>query len=153
VEDRVRYVESEREAVTVANPLSADFYDSLDRCLLAPGFLTRFYEIFLASSPEVREKFRDTDFSRQTRMLRASLHMTLAAGYGSPEAPAHLERLAILHGKGGRNIGPHLYRLWLDALVQAASEHDPDFTPDLATAWRDMLTPGINILVAAYEAS
>ncbi len=135
----------------MANPLFSEVYDSLDRCLLAPRFLTRFYDLFLASSPEVRDKFRHTDFTRQSRMLRASLQMILAAGYGAPESPGHLSRLAQLHSRHGRDIAPRLYDLWLEALIQAAAEHDPMFTATLAGAWRELLTPGIQVLIAGYD--
>ena len=46
------------------------FNDSLDRCLRRGGFFERFYELFLASSAEVRDKFLGTDFRRQRRMLQ-----------------------------------------------------------------------------------
>ena len=32
-----------------------------------PGFLDRFYELFMASSEEVAKKFADTDLKKQTR--------------------------------------------------------------------------------------
>ncbi len=135
----------------MANPMYEAFYESLDRCLLAPHFLTRFYELFLGSSAEVREKFQGTEFTRLTGMLRASLQMTLATGYGSPESAAHLERLATLHGPGGHNIQPHLYGFWVEALICAAQEHDPEFSPALEAEWRAMLAPGVRILTAGFR--
>jgi len=48
------------------------FNDSLARCLRRGELFQRFYELFLASSDEVREKFRATDFRRQRRMLQTS---------------------------------------------------------------------------------
>ena len=55
------------------------FNDSLDRCSGRPGFLDRFYELFLASSDEVAEKFERTDFRKQTRVLKASLYIMMMA--------------------------------------------------------------------------
>ena len=52
------------------------FNDSLARCLSNDRFFRRFYELFLASSQEVRDKFRNTDFAKQNRMLRASFYST-----------------------------------------------------------------------------
>lgn len=137
----------------MANPLGSAFYESLDRCLLAPGFLRRFYELFLASSPEVRAKFVNTDFATQSHLLGISLQMMLAAGYGSPGSTAELTRLGHIHGRKGRDIPPHLYRLWLDSLVAAAAEFDQPFSPELEMAWRQMLEPGIQTMIAAYEVS
>lgn len=136
----------------MAHPLATAFYESLDRCLLAPGFLKRFYELFLASSPEVREKFKHVDMTRQRQVLHQSLKLTLMAAYGTPESTRGLSSLADTHSRQGRDIPPHLYALWLDALVQSASEHDPQFTPELGLAWRDMLGPTIQFLTSRYDA-
>ena len=43
---------------------------SLDRCTAGTGFLDRFYDLFLSSSADVREKFRNTSFERQKAALR-----------------------------------------------------------------------------------
>ena len=53
------------------------FTGSLERCTAKPDFEERFYEIFLASSPKVAEKFATTDFGKQKRALRASFHTML----------------------------------------------------------------------------
>lgn len=71
------------------------FDDSLGRCNRYLAFLDRFYEIFLASSPKVREKFANTDFVRQKSALRASLYaMLLATRDGKPGLEKHLGGLA-----------------------------------------------------------
>lgn len=136
----------------MANPLAGAFYESLDRCLLSPGFLKRFYEVFLASSPEVRQKFEHVDMGRQRQVLHQSLKLTLMAAYGTPDSTRGLLGLAQTHSRQARNIPPQLYNFWLDALVQAASEHDPQFTPDLGVAWRDMLQPAIQFITERYDA-
>jgi hypothetical protein len=79
------------------------FNDSLERCLSRPGFLDRFYELFLDSSDEVREKFRHTDFQKQKRMLKGSLYMIMAAAEEKPEGFVHLERIARMHNRHERN--------------------------------------------------
>ena len=135
----------------MANPLASAFYESLDRCLLSPGFLERFYELFLASSPEVRQKFQHVDMTRQRQVLHQSLKLTLMAAYGTPESTRGLLGLAHTHSRQARNIPPHLYQLWLDALIMAAEEHDPQFTPELVVAWRDMLQPAIQFIVTRYD--
>lgn len=137
----------------MANPLATAFYESLDRCLLSPGFLKRFYEIFLASSPEVRLKFQHVDMARQRQVLHQSLKLTLMAVYGTPESTRGLLGLAETHSRKGRDIPPHLYELWLNALVEAASEHDTQFTPELRLAWRDMLQPAIQFITDRYDGS
>lgn len=123
---------------------SAAFNDSLGRCLEHPRFLERFYEIFLAMSPEVREAFADTDFTRQTRMLRASLYVVMSAGSISSGVNEQLERLATRHHALG--VRKYLYGLWLTALLHAVAEHDPRFDEEIEQAWRSTLRVGVEFM-------
>jgi len=109
--------------------------DSLGRCVECEPFLWRFYELFMASSPKVADLFKDTDFERQQRVLQDSLYEMLVAA-GTTKGPAHdeLERLGALHKKLG--VADDMYELWLDALVEAAREHDRRFTDELEKDWR-----------------
>ena len=125
------------------------FNDSLERCTCDPAFLRRFYALFLASSDTVARKFEHTDLQRQARMLKTSLYIMMLASGGS-ERTAHLERLARLHSRAELDIKPELYDLWLDRLVQAVGEFDPMFDPEIETAWRRMLQPGIECMKSRY---
>lgn len=126
------------------------FHDSLDRCRHRGGFLDHFYDVFIGSSAEVAAKFRETDFRHQKRMLMASLHLTMLAGDGVPEAQAHLRRIATLHDREHRAIRPELYDVWLDCLVRTVADCDPQFTPETERIWRLMLLPAIEVMKAAY---
>jgi len=123
---------------------------SLDRCTARPGFLDRFYELFLASSDEVREKFKNTNFERQKEALRMSLYMMMTAHDWSNECDAHLEEIAERHSRHDLDISPHLYDQWLACLLQAVSEFDPIFDADVATAWTRTLQPGIQLMKSRY---
>ena len=128
------------------------FNDSLARCLRGGDFFQRFYDLFLASSDEVREKFRSTDFRRQRRMLQTSFYMLVEyIALGWPECEAYLERIAVAHGKHGRDIAPHLYDFWLDCLLEAAQECDDQWSPEVEAAWRYMMGAGILFLKARYD--
>ncbi len=126
------------------------FNDSLERCTRSSGFLDRFYELFLASSDEVAEKFRHTDFRKQKRALRISLYLMMSVTEGKPEGDAHLERIARLHSKADRDIPPKLYDLWLDSLVLAVKEFDPLFGEETEKAWRRIMRPGIEFMKSKY---
>jgi hemoglobin-like flavoprotein len=127
------------------------FHDSLTRCLSVAGFLQSFYDRFLNSSPEIAVRFRHTDFVKQQRILQASLHMTILAAHGAPEAEAHLRRLATRHSRHELDIPAPLYRVWLDCLIETVRATDPRFEPELDGIWREMMEPGIKLMIAAYD--
>lgn len=137
------------------NPLSEAeierFNDSYTRCIGDGRFLERFYELFLGASAEVRDKFRQTDFRKQRRMLQASLFMLMLAADGRPEGRLHLTRIADLHSKRQRDIPPHLYDLWLDSLMQAVRECDRQWAPETEGVWRRMMEQGIAEMKARYD--
>ena len=124
------------------------FHDSLGRCNANPVFLDRFYEIFLAASPKVREKFAQTDFTRQKEALRASLEAMFLAVNGAPER--HLNSLAERHSSRDLNVGAELYDLWLDSLLAAAKECDPGFGPEVEKSWEEVMMVGIGFLLSRY---
>jgi hemoglobin-like flavoprotein len=119
------------------------FRASLKRCLADPSFMKGFYERFTAASDEILEKFRNTDFERQNRVLADSLYVMAAAAQGGEESLAWREMKHIAKRHRELQIGPHLYDLWLECLLGAARAHDPQFSLELETSWRSTLAPGI----------
>jgi len=119
--------------------------DSLGRCVGCDTFLERFYELFMASSTQVAELFRQTEMERQKEMLRASLYEMLVAA-GTAKGPAHneLERLARRHRDLG--VTDEMYDLWLDALIEAAREHDTHFSDELEKDWRASLREPLGLM-------
>jgi hemoglobin-like flavoprotein len=126
------------------------FLESLARCGNG-AFVDRFYERFLASSPEVRAKFAATDFSRQRQMLLRSLELIAAAADGDPEGIEELNARAETHSRSGLDIAPHLYDLWLESAISSARKADPLWAPDVETAWRSILGAAIRHLSSQYE--
>jgi hemoglobin-like flavoprotein len=127
------------------------FNDSLARCLRGEQFFQRFYELFLASSAEVRDKFSNTDFGRQRRMLQTSFYVLVEyIALGWPECQAYLERIASSHSRQGRDIRPELYDLWLDCLLRAVQERDEQYSSEVEAAWRYMMGAGIAFLKSRY---
>ena len=133
--------------------VTLDIFDrSLLRCEARWDFLDRFYERFLASSPDVREKFKGTDFVRQKRALRASLHHLLLAAENEERGPdAYLRDVAEHHGAGQLDIGAELYDLWLDSLLSTVRECDPEFSPEVEKAWEAVMMVGIHYLCRNYD--
>jgi hemoglobin-like flavoprotein len=134
------------------NPNTLEVFDeSMRRCEGVPYFLDLFYEKFLASSPEVRRKFANTDFIHQKRALRASFHMLLLAAEDETKGPdRYLADVAARHGAGELDIGAELYDLWLDSLLATVRECDPQVSPAVEKAWEDVMMVGIHYLCRNY---
>lgn len=128
------------------------FRQSLKRCLATPEFLHDFYDRFIGSGDEVREKFRKTEFPRQTRVLADSLYVLAMAAESRDDAFAwqELDRLGAAHSRAGLDVDPKHYDTWLTCLVDAAGTYDPEFTPEVGQAWRAALSPGIEHLRSRY---
>jgi hemoglobin-like flavoprotein len=131
------------------------FQASLQRCLASKGFMDRFYELFLSSSPEVQAKFEGTDFDRQKRMVRDSFRIIEVLAESPPGSLAwsKMGEIARAHDRQHRDIRPELYDLWLDCLVAAVAEHDPEASPEVELAWRTVLAPGIEYMRSSYPGS
>ena len=102
------------------------------------------------SSATIRFRFRNTDFEHQKKMLLRSLQLSAAATDGEPEGLRELNERAASHDRVHLNIGPELYDLWLDAILQAASEFDPDWNDDIRAAWQRILGFVIRHMTSRY---
>jgi hemoglobin-like flavoprotein len=128
----------------------ADFCSSLDRCHASPGFIDRFYQRFIATSPEVAEAFEHTDLERQRRALSSSLYALVLAIEGGDAAVEYLDRIARKHARNELDIRPELYDVWLDCLVDTVRECDPEFSQQVERLWRDALAFGVEFMKARY---
>lgn len=127
------------------------YEESLKRCSANPRFLERFYEIFLACSPKIAEKFRNTDFARQREALNGSLHAMVLAVRDEPGLlDKHLAGLAERHSSRGFGIGSELYDYWLDSLLAAVKEIDPQYDKKVHDAWERVMLVGIEYMLSRY---
>ena len=103
------------------------FNDSFGRILREKGtgeaFFSDFYREFLASSPEVAEKFKDTDMKEQEKMLKSSFYNLLSFST-TKEVTDYLSFVAEKHDRQHHDIQPKLYDLWLECLISAVERHD-----------------------------
>lgn len=123
---------------------------SFQRCEANGDFAEVFYETFLSAAPEIPPYFAATDFDRQRRVLRDSVHLMVTRDVDEPEMREAMERLGKEHGRGGRNILPKLYELWLDCVCQTVKLLDPEWSDALERKWRVRLRPGIQMIMARY---
>lgn len=128
------------------------FDRSLRRCNSNPGFLDLFYETFLSSSPKVKERFANTDFERQKRLLHASFYLILLASEDPENGPErYLEHLASRHSVHDLNVGAELYDIWLDSLLAVVKECDPEFDHTIEDAWERVMGIGIDYMLRRYH--
>ena len=135
--------------------LAEVFNDSYERVLNAPGksgeFFSAFYALFIANSPEAASKFRNTDMEKQVRMLKKSVAI-LCIYYGTGcQDDDDLQKLAERHSKRGVDIPPRLYSVWLDSLIETVHLFDLRFNDNVATAWRELFSKGIEFMTSRYE--
>ncbi len=128
----------------------ARFDASLARCLAEKAFLTRFYELFVESSPAIAEKFRDTDFQRQRRAMGASLYVLVLALEQGEAAMIYLKQVALQHSHKDLDVPPEMYDAWRDCLLQSVKEYDPLFSDEIEQAWREAVQFAINFMRERY---
>ena len=128
----------------------ACFDVSLARCLADQAFLTRFYDLFVESSPDIAEKFRDTDFQRQRRAMGASLYVLVLALEQGEAAIIYLKQVARQHGREKLDVRPEMYDAWRDCLLQSVKEYDPLFSDEIEQAWRAAAEFAIDFMRERY---
>ncbi len=119
---------------------------SFHRCRCTENFVDTFYELFLAKSPQIAEKFANTNFSLQKLMLRESLLEMLLFDLRTRGSQEVVEKLGRRHSK--LQVSEEMYRMWLDALCEAIRKHDPESTPELEARWRQAMQKGIDVMLA-----
>ncbi|WP_201316621.1 globin [Dyella sp. EPa41] len=117
-----------------------DLQTSYGRCLRQGGFIARFYEIFMASHPDIPGMFRHTDFSAQYSALRRGISAAIAFAGGSTLTRRTMTEMAKVHSRKGRApVSPTLYPYWSDSLLRAIAEFDPEYDFALEQRWRKAL--------------
>ena len=115
-------------------------------------FLDAFYKNFLASSPEVAEKFSATNFESLMRMLSISI-VHVAKFSRSRHPDALLKVLAARHSRSDLDIKPGLYDYWIAALIETVTAYDPQYDDAIGEAWRRVLAPGVEYMKSRYDAT
>ena len=123
-------------------------FQSYGRCCVNEQFFEDFYSFFMQKSDEIRAMFDNTDMPEQRRLLRAGISWLLMHARGAPGGK--LRHLGETHNRNGYAVKPSWYALWIDALMEAVSRHDPKYSPELELSWRASLRPGIDLMREVY---
>lgn len=128
-----------------------DLQQSYGRCLRTKNFIERFYEIFLASHPDIRPMFATTDFQKQRMALRHGISAAISHAAGSSLSERTVRQMAQVHSREGHApVPPELYRYWLESLLQAVRETDPEASPELLDRWYQGMSVVVNTFTAQY---
>ncbi len=115
----------------------------------AESFFKLFYQHLMAESPDIRYKFRHTDWARQITLLKNML-MYLQRYYETGTVNDRLQEIAHSHGAKHYAVTPKMYDQWLNAFLKSLRESDPKCTPKVEQAWVEVLTPGIEFMKSQY---
>lgn len=128
-----------------------DLQQSYGRCLREKNFIERFYEIFLDSHPEIRPMFEKTDFQKQRMALRRGISAAITHAAGSSLSKSTVDKMSHIHSRHGHApVRPDLYPYWVDSLMKAVEETDPQITPELSARWRKGMKVVIDTFVKDY---
>ena len=121
---------------------------SYGRCCRSTSFFDTFYRIFLASSPEVRAKFANTNMQAQKLLLRQGIMNIVLHARGMPDTK--LRALGCSHSRKAMDIRPELYALWTDSLLKTIREHDAEADPETLNAWVAVINQGVSVILEEY---
>ncbi|MBL1259543.1 MAG: hypothetical protein COB33_003305 [Thiotrichaceae bacterium] len=123
---------------------------SYGRAISKRQFLDRFYELFMSSSPAVARKLASTDIATQQELLSQAINMVILFPQGNKIAKNAIKRIRESHCRDRLDIKPEYYQFWIDSLIAALSEHDPDFNEELDRAWRKVVQEAIDFIAEGY---
>lgn len=123
---------------------------SYGRCLSTGDVLQTFYDYFLNSNPAVKDKFKNTDFENQKKLLKHGINLMIMFAAGTFAGNSGLKRLQQSHSRHNLNIDPRYYELWKNCLLRAVEKHDYKANTEVITAWDFVLNKGIKLITAGY---
>lgn len=131
----------------------AQVRSSYGRCTTSKGFFGDFYDEFLSRSPEIGEKFKNTNMENQQIALKNGLGMLILFAKGNHHmATRKINDLSASHSKARLDIKPEFYLYWISSLLKTIEKHDAKFNPELKQSWEKLLQVGVDEMVSKYRA-
>jgi len=106
--------------------------------------------VLMDSDIEIRQKFANTDFDKQRKLLRKALLSAITFSAGGTVARERLEVIRTSHNRMHLDIRPEFYPVWVDSLVKSVSVCDPKYSGRLDADWRAVLQPTVDFLISGY---
>ncbi len=124
---------------------------SFTRCDGTGKFSDTFYDIFMSKSDDIKLFFENTDFSKQKKLLRATVKVLATKDIKDVKTKKILGDIARTHSRSGYNIAPKYYDLWLNSLCETVARLDPEYSVNLEHIWRNLMRKAIDIIVDGYD--
>lgn len=124
---------------------------SYGRIIGRRGFTERFYELFLASRPEIAKMFETTDFKKQREKLTKAISMSILFPYGDEISIDALNRIRESHNHQHMDIKPEYYIHWANSLVATIAEFDPQFNDEVEDCWRRSIQTSLKHIKEGYS--
>lgn len=125
---------------------------SYGTCCTNSEFFQKFYSRFTAKSAVIRDMFANTDMALQRQALRSGITFLMQFATGAAFAVGKVNQLGESHSRKRLNVPPHLYPLWVSALLETIAECDPEFDKKLEADWQAVLQPGIDRMTELHTA-
>lgn len=123
---------------------------SFGRCTTNADVISVFYDLFLASNPDIKPRFTRTDFTAQKGLLRQGINLAILDAAGMASGTAGLTRIRDSHSHAKLDIPPALYKHWKASFLSAVAATDPQTSPELQRQWDTVLQHAIDFIVAGY---
>lgn len=83
--------------------------------------------------------------------LRRGISSAIAHAGGSTLARRTMAEMAKAHARDGRApVPPLLYPYWVESLLKAIAEYDPEYSPALAERWRTAMNRTVGFFAEQY---
>ena len=124
---------------------------SFQRCsAFGDEFFDSFYAHLVDRETAIGQMFAATDMHKQNQLIEEGIGQLIAFAEGNSESETRIRELGRSHGRHYINVPPEYYPLWVDSLMKAVKENDPQYSPELEAQWRKVVAPGIELMISLY---
>lgn len=125
---------------------------SYGRCLVSHGgkkkFFDHFYEIFLASDPEIEKMFSQVDFAKQQVAIKRGISMMIMyAENNDSMAESVLKGIRKSHSTDKLYVTARHYKIWEDCLIASLKDFDTEFSDEVEANWRSLVQETVSYLL------
>ena len=113
--------------------------------------LRDFYTLFLNSHPSIPPYFQNTNFKKQTSLLRDAINYSIMMAEKNALAIQRLQEISKSHSRSRLNILPKFYPHWKKTLLATLEKHDPEFSETLKKQWDKILSEACDFMISGHE--